>query len=678
MVNRPPVVSNPGVQTSEVGLEVMLQIEAFDPDGDGLTFGAAGLPPGLSISPAGLISGTVPLDGAGTYPVTVTVTDDGLPNLSDQTSFVWVVTDSNLPPVASNDQYPVDEGATLTVAAPGVLGNDVDPEGEPITAVLVTPPSRGTLTLAADGSFVYTHTAGDGVDDSFTYLATDPRGGTGLAVVTIGVRENLAPVVVADVVAIDEDTVGRIDVLVNDSDPEGAPLTVVGVEQPAHGVVTVRADGTLLFVPEKDWFGSTGFAYLVSDGRKSARGLVTVLVAAVNDLPVGGPDGYRFGRYGPQTLAVLVNDSDVDGDRLSVAAAGGAEHALLEVVDGELIYNAHAGWVGTESFTYTLSDGQGGLVEVTVTVTVVEEALAAANQLADEVGAPEVPFENPEASGEVPLIALTSPKAISLLAGAFFDSFEALRLPLVFLLIALFWALIFGGVLSSPWFLFGARRRFWSIVLVDRESTVSVYAEPDFGSPTVYNYPPTTQNIHSTGAPKRKGNTTWMPIDTPNGEGWINAHYLTQQVDDETFTQDQRPAQLAAQFVTALATGNARALQKLVSPRGLAAIRYGTPVVVPPRRLPALLNTEKEPGWWRSDALTAMEALFPERLAEPFLSTYWAGQQPEQPTTAATLLVPAGIRNFHRYTYTTPDGTWWLLFEYRKNHLTIAGIALAE
>jgi hypothetical protein len=116
----------------------------------------------------------------------------------------------------------------------------------------------------------------------------------------------------------------------------------------------------------------------------------------------------------------------------------------------------------------------------------------------------------------------------------------------------------------------------------------------------------------------------------------------------------------------------------MVSKRGLATVRFGTPVVVPPDRLKTLLKPDREPGWWRADALTAMEALFPERLAEPFLATYWAGTQHAESAQTATLLIPAEIRNFHRFTYTNQDGTWWLLFEYRKNRLTIAGIALAE
>ncbi len=100
----------------------------------------------------------------------------------------------------------------------------------------------------------------------------------------------------------------------------------------------------------------------------------------------------------------------------------------------------------------------------------------------------------------------------------------------------------------------------------------------------------------------------------------------------------------------------------MVSARGPAAVRFGQPVVVPLHRLKALLSTEKEPGWWRADPLTAMEALFAERLAEPFLSSYWAGNQPEEPGKVATLLVPAEVRNFHRYTSSNAEGTWWLLF----------------
>ncbi len=312
-----------------------------------------------------------------------------------------VVDRPNQAPVAANDQYSVGEGDTLVVGAPGVLGNDSDPDTDLLTAALVTPPTRGTVTLAANGSFIYTHTAENAADDSFTYVATDSRGATSVAVVIIRVIENLAPVVVADLISIDEDTVGSVDALANDLDPEGVALTIVGIEQPPNGVVTLDADGTLSFAPVPNWFGTTRFAYLAGDGRKSSRALVTVFVAAVNDLPIGGSDSYRFTRYGPAVLDVLANDTDVDGDELSVVSINGVEHALAEVADGALVYNAHAEWLGTETFTYTLSDGHGGEAEVVVSVTMADEALDAANTLAGEVGAPDVPFDAPEASADV-------------------------------------------------------------------------------------------------------------------------------------------------------------------------------------------------------------------------------------------------------------------------------------
>ena len=672
-----PMVGDTVLNTSAAGIAGVLANDT-DVDGDPLSAVLDGGPGHgtLVLAPAGTFVYTPAIGWFGTDTFTYHAFDGAAG--SAPVSVQVVVDRPNQAPVAVNDQYSVGEGDTLVVGAPGVLGNDSDPDADLLTAVLVTPPGRGTLALAANGSFVYTHTAENAIDDSFTYVARDSRGATSLAVVIIRVVENLAPVVVADLISIDEDTVGGVDALANDLDPEGAALTIVGIEQPLNGFVTLEADGTLTFAPASNWFGTTGFAYLASDGRKSSRALVTVLVAAVNDLPVGGRDSYRFTQYGPATLNVLANDTDVDGDELSVLSINGVVHALAEVVDGALVYNAHAEWLGTETFTYTLSDGHGGLVEVLVGVTMAEEALEAANELAQEVGVPEVPFESSEDSPDAPSISLASPKGVSLLAGAFFDSFDALKLPLGFLLIALLWALIFGGLFSSPWFVLGGRRRFWSIVLIDRESMVSVYSQPNFDSTTVYNYPPSTQNIRSTGSPKRTGSTVWMPVDTPNGEGWIDAFYLTQEVDDETFASDKRPAQLAARFVKELTAGNARALLKLVSHRGLAAVRFGTPVVVPRHRLKALLSAEKEPGWWRSDPLTAMEALFPEKLAKPFLSSYWAGSHPEQSGKVATLLVPAEVRNFHRFTYSNAEGTWWLLFEYRKNQLFVAGIALAE
>jgi len=102
-VNRPPMVTNPGDQSDAEGDPVNLPITGSDLDGDGLTWTAAGLPPGLSINPStGVISGTLTYTSAGIFPVAVRATDDGAPNLFDEVVFPWTVADTNRPPLVTD------------------------------------------------------------------------------------------------------------------------------------------------------------------------------------------------------------------------------------------------------------------------------------------------------------------------------------------------------------------------------------------------------------------------------------------------------------------------------------------------------------------------------------------------------------------------------------------------
>ncbi|PYR58664.1 MAG: hypothetical protein DMF91_16680, partial [Acidobacteria bacterium] len=101
----------------------------------------------------------------------------------------------NDPPVAVSDSYAGTEDTALTVAAPGVLANDTDVESDPLTAILVSGPAHGTLTLNANGSFTYTPAANYNGSDSFTYQANDGTANSNVATVTITVNGvNDAPV----------------------------------------------------------------------------------------------------------------------------------------------------------------------------------------------------------------------------------------------------------------------------------------------------------------------------------------------------------------------------------------------------------------------------------------------------------------------------------------------------
>ena len=143
----------------------------------------------------------------------------------------------NHPPVAVYDAYTLNENTTLTVAGPGVLGNDSDPDGDALTAVLVTPPAHGTVTLNTDGSFSYTpqhnYVYALGVD-SFTYQAYDGLAYSNTATVTLTVN----PVGYEGDVAPRPDGDGTLTIA--DWVQEGR--YIVNLDTPAPGSEFMRAD----------------------------------------------------------------------------------------------------------------------------------------------------------------------------------------------------------------------------------------------------------------------------------------------------------------------------------------------------------------------------------------------------------------------------------------------------
>src|SRR5204863_14379 len=135
------------------------------------------------------------------------------------------ITGVNDAPVAVNDSYTTTEDTTLTIAASGVLANDSDIDGDTLSAVLVSPPTHGNLTLNTNGSFSYVPATNYNGPDSFTYKANDGQADSGIATVSITITGvNDAPVAVNDSYATPEDTtlnVAAPGVLANDSDVDG-------------------------------------------------------------------------------------------------------------------------------------------------------------------------------------------------------------------------------------------------------------------------------------------------------------------------------------------------------------------------------------------------------------------------------------------------------------------------
>lgn len=229
----------------------------------------------------------------GTYPLVVTNPDGQTSSLAEA-----VDVQTNDAPVAMPDGYTVRENGTLQIAAPGVLSNDSDANGEPLSAVLESPPSHGLLTLNADGSFTYTPTPGYAGSDAFTYVASDGLLPSSPATVSLTVQPNAVPVAVGDVYATAYATpltVPAPGVLANDTDADGDPLTAVLVAGPAAGTLTLNADGSFVYTPPALFAGTASFTYRASDTAATSD-LATVTITVGEPGTVLPPSGLYVSR----------------------------------------------------------------------------------------------------------------------------------------------------------------------------------------------------------------------------------------------------------------------------------------------------------------------------------------------------------------------------------------------
>jgi VCBS repeat-containing protein len=281
-------------------------------------------------------------------------------------------------PEAAGDTASTDEDQAVTVAAPGVLGNDSDPDGNPLTAGLASGPSHGTVQLNANGSFTYTPTANYSGPDSFTYRASDGTATSAPATVSITVAPvNDAPVAVADSAATDEDTpvtVTAPGVLGNDTDPDGDTLTA-GLASlssgPSHGSLQLGADGGFTYTPAPGYSGPDSFTYRASDGTaQSAPVTVSITVRPVNDAPVADAGGDQTVEHDADfTLSGAGTDADGDGLTYEWTQVSGPVAVIRDPDSDETVVEGVAG-PATLVFRLTVTDPSGASSSDEVTVTV--------------------------------------------------------------------------------------------------------------------------------------------------------------------------------------------------------------------------------------------------------------------------------------------------------------------
>ena len=373
--NEPPTAFDDSASTDEntsVGINVIGN--DFDPDGeiDPATIQITQQPGlgELSVHPStGIITYTPDSGACGADNFAYTVADNDGATSNEATVTVDVMCDD--PPLALDDLYTVVEGGTLEVNDPGVLSNDVTSPWEPLTAILVSDVSHGTLSLNADGSFTYVHDGSETTSDSFTYRAFDGTDDSNTATVSIAVTPtNDPPYASDDEDRTDEDVSVTIDVLANDGDIDGDSLFVDWVGSPSNGSVT--NDGSdVTYTPDPDFHGVDTFQYTASDGRGgTATATVTVIVDPVNDPPIAQADSAHTDEDTPVDISVLPNDSDPDGDALMLQSVTQPASGSATIVGDEVRYVPDPNFHGIDTFTYTIRDGAGATSTATVTVTV--------------------------------------------------------------------------------------------------------------------------------------------------------------------------------------------------------------------------------------------------------------------------------------------------------------------
>ena len=289
-------------------------------------------------------------------------------------------TPGNNPPVANDDVASTTEDTQIVI---NVLNNDTDPDGDELFVNDITAdPTKGDVQISVDTktiTYVPKNPGGTGTF-TFEYEVSDNNGGTDTATVTVTVVSggggNNPPIANNDSATTIEATPVTINVLANDTDPDGHPMSVTSVTAPANGTVTNNGNGTVTYTPNGGFIGADTFSYTISDGNGGTdTATVTVTVGPSNYPPVAVDDSRQTFMNQPIVINVLTNDSDPDGDSIlitSITETSNPFKGTIQITGGgtTVTYTPKSNDTGTYTFSYTISDGNGGADTASVTVTV--------------------------------------------------------------------------------------------------------------------------------------------------------------------------------------------------------------------------------------------------------------------------------------------------------------------
>ncbi len=381
--NRPPTVAGSPATTAE-DTPVTVTVTVADPDGDALEYRYSPAAHGTVTASGPSFTYTPEADYHGPDAVTVTVLDGEAQATATISIAVTAVNDA---PVAGADTLVALERTPLDTPLTTLLANDGDVDGDALSITGVDLASTGTVAIVGD-QVRYTPPAGFLGAATFAYTVTDGQA-TGAGTVTVDVTAVDDPPVAGDDAATTAEDVAlpipATTLLANDADPEAGALSITAVANATNGAVAL-AGATVTFTPAADFHGAASFDYTVSDGVGTDTGTVTVTVTPAPDAPVAVDDVAAATEDQPAAIVaatLAANDTDVDGDALTVTAVGSPSGGAVTLVGGTITFTPAPNLTGSAGFDYTVSDGgRTDVGHVTVTVAAVPDAPVAGDDTA--------------------------------------------------------------------------------------------------------------------------------------------------------------------------------------------------------------------------------------------------------------------------------------------------------
>lgn len=303
-----------------------------------------------------------------------------LPSVAEVTLTINPVADT---PIAVNDNnYTVYTGEPRLFTKEELLRNDINVDETPLEIVSVSSPSNGTVELTPEGDVLFTPTGGAGAQYFFNYQVSNDGGITtdnGRVRSTI---EDKTPVTAGDdAFDVNQDqslTITFDDLFDNDDNQSTTPLNIQQIINVTNGSVSVGQNQDLIFTPDAGFSGTASFEYIVENGEggeDTALVTITVIPSAVNTPPVANDDNGINGVEDTEVVILaselLSNDTDSDNDPLQIISVSNPTNGIVELLqNGNVRFTPTADYAGTASFSYTISDGQGGEASANVTLDI--------------------------------------------------------------------------------------------------------------------------------------------------------------------------------------------------------------------------------------------------------------------------------------------------------------------